>query len=110
MRKPYKGKEDSKLKFDKFSKDYKKATSYYTVSSSYKFSNDSSSSGSSELCCSLASASSQSLIKASISTISEARRRRRSSMILPMVLKADSEEMIEIGTVITSLAKMERTG
>jgi hypothetical protein len=31
-------------------------------------------------------------------------------MILPVVLKADSEEMIEIGTVITSLAKMERTG
>jgi hypothetical protein len=29
-------------------------------------------------------------------------------MILPVVLKADSEEMVETGTVITSLAKMER--
>jgi hypothetical protein len=31
-------------------------------------------------------------------------------MILPVVLKADSDDIVEIGTVIISLAKIERTG
>jgi len=32
------------------------------------------------------------------------------SMILPVVLKVASEEMVEIGTLKTSLARVERTG
>jgi hypothetical protein len=45
------------------------------------------------------------------STISGPRRYRRSSMILPAVrLNANSEDMADTGTVITSLPKIERTG
>jgi hypothetical protein len=43
-----------------------------------------------------------------ISTISGARRRRRSSITLPARLNVDSEEIVEAGTVKTSLASSER--
>jgi len=35
---------------------------------------------------------------------------RRSSTILPVVLKADSELIVETGTEKMSLAKMDKTG
>jgi hypothetical protein len=31
-------------------------------------------------------------------------------MILPVILKADSDDIVEIGMVITSLSRIEKTG
>ena len=73
-------------------------------------SNASSISLSSTLYCSLTSAASQSLMQVSISTISDFRFLCRFLMILPVILKVDSKDMIDTGTVKISLAMIESTG
>jgi hypothetical protein len=62
------------------------------------------------MCCSLDFAASQSLMHVKASTVSGLSLRHRSSMILPVVLKVAYEEMVETGTLKTSLARVERTG
>jgi hypothetical protein len=49
-------------------------------------------------------------MQVSISTFSGNKRRRRSSSILAVQLKQDSEETVDVGTDIISLAIIERTG
>jgi len=49
-------------------------------------------------------------MQVSISTISGFRFLLRSSMILPVILKVDYEDMVETGTVKISLAMIESTG
>ena len=79
-------------------------------SSRNKFWNESSSSGLSTTCCSLFSPNSQSFKQVNIFTFSGNKRRHRSSIILPVKLKQDSEETIDTGTDIISLAIMDKTG
>jgi hypothetical protein len=55
-------------------------------------------------CCARCWPSSQSLMHTNISIVSAFKRRRRSSRIMPDKLKVDSEEVVEAGTVIMSLA------
>jgi hypothetical protein len=49
-------------------------------------------------------------MQANASTVSGFSLRLHSSMILPVVLKLASEDMVETGTLNTSLARVERTG
>jgi hypothetical protein len=49
-------------------------------------------------------------MQASVSTVSGFSLCLRSSMILPVVLKVAYEDMVETGTLNTSLARVERTG
>jgi len=49
-------------------------------------------------------------MQVSHSTVSGFSLLRRSSMILPVILKVDSEDMVETGTVKTSFAMMDITG
>jgi hypothetical protein len=50
----------------------------------------------------------QSFMQVSISTVSDNKRRRRSSIILPIKLKHDFEEIVETETDIISLAIIDR--
>jgi hypothetical protein len=61
------------------------------------------------MCCILASASSQSLMHVNILTTSDFNLLLRSSMILPVKLKVDYEEMVDTGTVKISLAIIDST-
>jgi hypothetical protein len=79
-------------------------------SSSQRSLKDSSNSLSTTACCAHCWPSSQSLMHTNISTVSEFKRRHRPSRILPDKLKVDSEEVVEAGTYIMSLAIIERIG
>jgi len=64
----------------------------------------------STVCCLCKSANSQSLMHERTSTMSGVSRRRRSSRTLLAKLKVDSEEIVDTGTVKTSLASIDKIG
>jgi hypothetical protein len=62
----------------------------------------------STLCCICESANSQSFVHEKITTISLVSRRQRSSITLSIRLKVNLEDIVETGTIMTSLARRER--